>query len=152
AAKRQAEEASRSKTVFLANISHELRTPLNAIIGFSEVIRNKIFGNDVARYAIYAGYIPESAEHLLSVIRSLLDLSKIEAGRFELQETDFRLETAVQQSVRIVKPQAEARGIELKVSPPDSAVRLHADGTGIKQIIINLLSNAIKFTPKGGEV
>lgn len=152
AAKSQAEEANQSKSLFLAKISHELRTPLNAILGFAEIIRDRVFGNDLERYSQYAADIYDSGLHLLSVIRNLLDLSKIEAAKFELHEAFVDLATIEQESLRMVQGQANTRGIKLNATLAEPGLRLHADETVLKQILINLLSNAIKFTPEGGSV
>ncbi|MGO8955071.1 MAG: ATP-binding protein [Rhodomicrobium sp.] len=152
AAKREAEKASQSKSIFLANISHELRTPLNAILGFAEIIRDQVLGNDPERYARYAADIHKAGSHLLSVIRSLLDLSKIEAAKFELDETRFELDGVVRESFRIVEGQAKAGNIDLRAISAVRDLILEADETALKQILINLLSNAIKFTPEGGSV
>ncbi len=150
-AKREAEEASQSKSRFLANIGHELRTPLNAILGFAELIRSRAFGDDPGRYAGYAGDIYESGTHLLNLISNLLDLSKIEAGKFELHEGQINLSQIESESLRLVEGHAENRGVQL-LTQGASAVSLYADETAVKQIIINLLANAIAFTPKGGTV
>ena len=145
--------ASRAKTEFLANMSHELRTPLNAVIGFSEAIMNRMFGplgND--RYAEYAGDIHASGAHLLGIINDILDLSKIEAGRMELNEEPVDLIRTVEDAARIVHERAAAAGLKLAVEASEVLPRLWADERAIKQILINLLSNAIKFTPAGGTV
>jgi len=152
AAKQQAEEANRSKSIFLANMSHELRTPLNAILGFAEIIRDQIFGDDPKRYARYAADIYNSGAHLLNVIRNLLDISKIEAAKFELHETLVELAGIERESLRIVEGKAKSRGVALSATPAASGIVLCADETALKQILINLLSNAIKFTPEGGSV
>jgi signal transduction histidine kinase len=151
-ARRQAEAANRSKSLFLANIGHELRTPLNAILGFAEIIRDRIFGNDPDRYTRYAADIYQAGAHLLNVIRSLLDLSKIEAGKFELRETLLQASRITAECLSVVKTQAARRNVDLIATPSVPAIRLYADETSLKQIVINLLSNAIKFTPSGGAV
>ncbi len=151
AAKRQAEEANKSKSIFLANIGHELRTPLNAILGFAEIIRDQVFGNDPERYSRYAADIHSAGTYLLSVMRNLLDVSKIEAAKFELQEARIEFGELVRECLRLVEGQAKARGLTLSASPI-GGVFLQADETALKQILINLLSNAIKFTPEGGSV
>ncbi len=149
--RRQAEEASNNKSVFLANIAHELRTPLNAILGFAEIIRDQLFGNDTGRYASYAADIHRAGTHLLRLIAGLLDLAKIEAGKFELHETTVKLEGLILESLKLVSRQAESRGV--KLSPQAASdISLYADETALRQIIINLLSNAVKFTPEGGTV
>jgi two-component system, cell cycle sensor histidine kinase PleC len=151
-AKRNAEDANHSKSIFLANMSHELRTPLNAILGFAEIIRDRVFGNDLDRYSKYAADIYQAGTHLLNVIRGLLDLSKIEAGKLDLREEWVRADRVVSECLLVVKSQAEKKGINLFISRPIPAACLFADETSLKQIIINLLSNAIKFTPEGGTV
>ncbi len=151
-ARRRAEEANRAKSVFLANMSHELRTPLNAVLGFSEIIRDRLFGNDAARYAEYAADIHRSGSHLLNIVNDILDVTRIEAGKFELREEEIELAALFEESMLAVEPQAAKGGISLKCSIPDSGTAVHGDKTKLKQIIINLLSNAIKFTPSGGSV
>jgi two-component system, cell cycle sensor histidine kinase PleC len=152
AAKRQAEEANESKSLFLANISHELRTPLNAILGFAEIIRDRIFGTDLTRYSAYAADIYESGMHLLAIVGSLLDLSKIEAGKFELKEGLIRVDGILRESLRVVSAQAALRGVTLAEPPACHGIAVYADATALKQIVINLLANAIKFTGRGGLV
>jgi two-component system, cell cycle sensor histidine kinase PleC len=151
-AKRQAEQANQSKSLFLANIGHELRTPLTAISGFSEIIRDKVFGNDLDRYTGYASDIYGAATHLIELIKNLLDSSKIEAGKFELHERVLDLSRIEADCLRLVRGQAENRGIQLTAGPPGTSISLYADETAFKQIILNILSNAIKFTPAGGTV
>jgi two-component system cell cycle sensor histidine kinase PleC len=148
----QAEAASRAKSDFLANMSHELRTPLNAVIGFSEVIKERLFGpNAVNRYAEYAADIHASGRHLLGLINDVLDLSKIEAGKFELHETSFELTAEAREAIRFVEPQAQKKGVRLVVDVA-SPVTITADAQAIRQIVVNLLANAVKFTSKGGTV
>jgi cell cycle sensor histidine kinase DivJ len=145
--------ASRAKSRFLANMSHELRTPLNAIIGFSEVMTREMFGPvGSARYQEYSRLIHESGGHLLELINGVLDMSKIEAGKFELYEELFVLEDAVESAVRFVRMQAERGGIALRTHIAPGARTIFADKRAIKQILVNLLSNGVKFTPRGGEV
>jgi two-component system cell cycle sensor histidine kinase PleC len=151
-AHRCAEEASRAKSAFLANMSHELRTPLNAILGFSEIIRDKLFGKDLDPYAGFAGDIHRSGAHLLNIVNDVLDVSKIEAGKFVLLEEAVKVHTAIQGCLLAVKQQAGCGGIYLTESVPDTGASFFGDKTKLKQIIINLLSNAIKFTPPGGSV
>ena len=151
-AKKQAEQANQSKSLFLANIGHELRTPLNAIIGFAEIIRDRVFGHDLDRYAEYASDIYESGTHLLELVGNLLDWSKIEAGKFELHEAVLNLSQIEAECLRLVRGQAENRSIELTAGPEGTSISLYADETALKQIILNILSNAIKFTPKAGSV
>ena len=148
-----AEAASVAKSQFLANISHELRTPLNAILGFSEIMKSEMFGPlGSPQYCGYAADIHDSGSHLLTVINDILDLSKIEAGKFELNEEDCDIARLVRDSVRFVAERADSAGLGLqqRLAPALPAVR--ADGRLIKQILLNLLSNAIKFSPAGGMV
>ncbi|MGA7326999.1 MAG: ATP-binding protein [Rhodomicrobium sp.] len=151
-AKRQAELANQSKSLFLANIGHDLLTPLTAIIGFAELIRDKVFGHDLDRYAAYASDICGSATHLLGLIRNLLDSSKIEAGKFELHERVLDLNQIEAECLHLVRGQAENQGIELTACQEGAGFSLLADETALKQILLNILSNAIKFTPKAGSV
>ena len=148
-----AEQANRAKSRFLANMSHELRTPLNAIIGFSEVMTFEMFGPvGSPRYLEYARLIHESGGHLLELINGVLDMSKIEAGKFELSEELFDLEEIATQAVRFVKLQADRKGVALKMSVALPAKTIFADKRAIKQMLVNLITNGVKFTPRGGEV
>ncbi len=152
-AKEQAEVASRTKSQFLANMSHELRTPLNAIIGFAEVIEREFFGPvGVAQYASYAADIHRSGQHLLSLINDILDLSKVEAGRFEIVEQDFPLAEAIDEAKRLLEIRAQKAGLVMISEIAPDIGRLYADRKLISQALLNLLSNAVKFTPAGGEV
>ena len=154
-AKMSAESASRLKSQFLATMSHELRTPLNAILGFSEVIRDGVFGRtdtSVGKYAEYAGSIHTSGRHLLALISEILDLSKIEAGSYILEMRTIDLREIVQGALTIVSPAAEKAGVELRSALPDAEVWFIADERAVRQIAINLLANAVKFTPRGGRV
>jgi cell cycle sensor histidine kinase DivJ len=145
--------ASRAKTAFLANMSHELRTPLNAIIGFSEVMVREIFGPvGSPRYQEYSRLIHESGSHLLELINGVLDMSKIEAGKFELAEELFELGDIAQSAVRFVGLQAERAGVRLVTAVAPEAALIFADKRAVKQMLVNLLSNGVKFTPRGGEV
>jgi PAS domain S-box-containing protein len=150
--KEAAEYANRSKTDFLANMSHELRTPLNAIIGFSEVIEAGMFGSIGARYTEYAHDIHESGQHLLEIINDILDLSKLEAGKFELHEADVSVAAVVDQCFVLVRGRAEEGRVAVRIDIPESLPVLRADRRAVKQILLNLLSNAVKFTPGGGSV
>lgn len=147
-----AEDASRAKSRFLANMSHELRTPLNAILGFSEVMTHQMFGPLGTRYVDYAQLIHESGGHLLGLINSILDMSKIEAGRFKLQPERFDLSDVAVQALRFVRFLAERNGVTLQevIDPP--ARHMVADKRAVTQILINLISNGVKFTPRGGMV
>src|SRR5258708_7527408 len=154
-AKLSAESASRLKSQFLATMSHELRTPLNAILGFSEVIRDGVFGRTEAaaeKYAEYAGSIHTSGRHLLALISEILDLSKIEAGSYVLDVRTIDLREMVQGALTIVSPAAAKAGVELRSTFPDAEVWFTADERAVRQIAINLLANAVKFTPRGGRV
>ena len=151
-AKEAAEAASKVKSEFLANMSHELRTPLNAIIGFSDVMRSRLFGPMHARYEEYATLINESGQHLLSLITDILDLSKIEAGKFILDPRPVDLAESVAACLEMTRRRADETGIMLSASVPDDLPMLIADPRSVKQILLNLLSNAVKFTPPGGSV
>jgi signal transduction histidine kinase len=144
------ESANRAKSEFLAHMSHELRTPLNAIIGFSEVIAVALFGPVSARYQDYATDVLNSGQHLLEIINDILDLSKVEAGRMELQETTVSLARLFEACRRMMQERADAAGVLLEIRPTEIAVR--GDELRLKQVLLNLLSNAIKFTPKHGRV
>ncbi len=151
-ARDQAEEASASKSKFLAHMSHELRTPLNAIIGFSDVIRNAMYGPvSPPRYGAYIEDIHRSGLHLLNLINNLLDLAKIESGRHELQESDIDLDAVSTGALRLVQMQARQSGIVL-LTEIEPRLKLRADERAVTQILTNLLSNAVKFTESGGEV
>ena len=149
---RQLETASRHKSEFLANMSHELRTPLNAIIGFSEVLAERLFGEINDKQAEYLGDILESGQHLLSLINDILDLSKIEAGRMELELTDFNLPGAIENTLTLVRERAHRRGIALERAVDERLATIRADERKVKQVLLNLLSNALKFTQEGGRI
>jgi signal transduction histidine kinase len=133
-------------------MSHELRTPLNAIIGFSEVLAERMFGEINDKQAEYLSDILESGQHLLSLINDILDLSKIEAGRMELEPTDFALPGAIENALTLVKERAHRRGIALVRTVDERLGMIHADERKVKQVLLNLLSNALKFTPEGGQI
>jgi signal transduction histidine kinase len=151
-AKEAAETASRIKSEFLANMSHELRTPLNAVIGFSDVMIAKTFGELNGRYAEYARLIHEAGNHLLSLVSDILDLAKIEAGRFSCDFHLLDLKEAARSCLPMIEKRAAERGIRLDVEMPETHLDVEADARGAKQILINLLSNAVKFSKPGGTV
>jgi len=149
---RQLALASQHKSEFLANMSHELRTPLNAILGFSEVLAEGMFGEINEKQAEYLRDILESGRHLLSLINDILDLSKIEAGRMELEPTDFDLPSAIDNALTLVRERAGRRGITLGRVVDQRVGMMRGDERKVKQVLLNLLSNAIKFTPEGGRI
>jgi PAS domain S-box-containing protein len=151
-AREQAEAASREKSRFLANMSHELRTPLNAVIGFAEVLKEGMFGELNAKQAEYISDIHESGQHLLSLINDILDLSKVEAGRMDLELSEFDVAAALQRAMTLVKERAQRHGVRLNLELAAASAALRADERKFKQIMLNLLSNAVKFTPEGGSV
>jgi two-component system, cell cycle sensor histidine kinase PleC len=152
-ARRRAEEANLAKSRFLATMSHELRTPLNAILGFSEVMKSELFGpHAVEQYKEYATDIHSSGQHLLNIINEILDLSRIEAGRYELQEEAIDLSATVDDCRHMLDLRARGKSILIKAALESGLPRLWADERALRQIIINLLANAIKFTPQGGEI
>ncbi|WP_375410748.1 sensor histidine kinase [uncultured Methylobacterium sp.] len=152
-ARRRAEEANLAKSRFLATMSHELRTPLNAILGFSEVMKNEVFGPHTApAYGEYATDIHESGLHLLNLINEILDLSRIEAGRYELNEEAVELAQAVEESRHMIGLRARSKGQIFHEFVDETLPRLWADERALRQIVLNLLSNAVKFTPPGGEI
>src|SRR5207237_93555 len=148
----QLESASRHKSEFLANMSHELRTPLNAIIGFSEVLAEKMFGEINEKQTEYLQDILESGRHLLSLINDILDLSKIEAGRMELELSEFDLPNAIDNALIVVRERASRREITLGHSVDERLGPIRGDERKVKQVLLNLLSNALKFTPEGGRI
>jgi signal transduction histidine kinase len=149
---RQLEIANKHKSEFLANMSHELRTPLNAIIGFSEVLSERMFGEVNEKQADYLKDIHESGKHLLSLINDILDLSKIEAGRMDLEISTFDLPNALSNAMTLVRERAQRHGIALSLEVDKRLGAFQADERKFKQIVVNLLSNAVKFTPDGGKV
>ncbi|MBI1273536.1 MAG: PAS domain S-box protein [Alphaproteobacteria bacterium] len=153
AAKEQADFANRSKSEFLANMSHELRTPLNAIIGFSEIIKDQLFGQvGQPQYVEYAKDIYDSGELLLSLINDILDMSKIEAGKRALSETVVDMEKVVHACVRLVAARAKSHRLRMSTRVPKDLPHVRAEERALKQVMTNLLTNAIKFTPEGGAV
>ncbi|WP_264050934.1 sensor histidine kinase [Methylobacterium flocculans] len=152
-ARRRAEEANLAKSRFLATMSHELRTPLNAILGFSEVMKNEVFGAHVApSYKEYASDIHDSGLHLLNLINEILDLSRIEAGRYELNEEAIQLGHAVEECRHMMGLRARGKNQTIHEFIDGTLPRLWADERALRQIVLNLLSNAVKFTPPGGEI
>jgi signal transduction histidine kinase len=151
-AKETAEASSKVKSQFLANMSHELRTPLNAIIGFSELIQNQIYGPLQKQYRDYATIIHESGHHLLNLVSDILDIAKIEAGKFVLDIQDVDLTESVAYCIRLVKNRADEQGIKLVTLLPAQGLTFSADQRAFRQILLNLLSNAIKFSRPGDEV
>ncbi len=150
--KTAAEALNSGKSRFLANMSHELRTPLNTIMGFSDIMREKLFGPMPVKYAEYADLIHESGRHLLDLINDLLDMSKIEAERFQLQVETLDAREPVSAALRLMRVQADDAGLSLRASLPPDPLDIEADPRALKQIVLNLLSNALKFTPRGGQV
>ena len=149
---REVEAANRHKSEFLANMSHELRTPLNAIIGFSDVLAERMFGEINPKQGEYLGDIRASGQHLLSLINDILDLSKVEAGKMELQPSRFSLADALQSVAMMVRERAAGRGIGLSTQIDPAIGLVEADERKIKQVVLNLLTNAVKFTRPGGQV
>jgi signal transduction histidine kinase len=148
----QLQVANRHKDEFLASMSHELRTPLNSIIGFSEVMLERIFGEINEKQEEYLNDVLSSGRHLLSLINDILDLSKIEAGRMDLDLTDFDLPAAIDNALTLMRERATRRGqiLERALDPTVGTVR--GDERKVKQVLLNLLSNAVKFTPEGGRI
>lgn len=147
-----AEEANRAKSLFLAMMSHELRTPLNAVIGFSELLEMKARTRNDDKDVDHCASISKAGRHLLSIINDILDLSKIEAGRYPLHEEELDVAAALESAAVMVRPQAEAGEIALTIDVDPAAGGLFADSRAVQQMIVNLLSNAVKFTPPGGRV
>ena len=149
---RRLDAASKHKSEFLANMSHELRTPLNAIIGFSDVLAERHFGELNEKQADYVEDILTSGRHLLSLINDILDLSKIEAGRMELQFTDVRLGELLNNSVALMRDRAIRQGLSIALDTDSAPLVIQADERRLKQVMFNLLSNAVKFTPRDGHI
>jgi signal transduction histidine kinase len=148
----QLEAANRHKSEFLANMSHELRTPLNAVIGFSDVLLERTFGELNDKQEQYVSIVLGSGRHLLSLINDILDLSKIEAGRMELELTSFDVEMAIDNTVTLVRDRAARHNLALAVDVEPGLDPVVADERKVKQILLNLLSNAVKFTADGGRI
>lgn len=152
-ARRRAEEANLAKSRFLASMSHELRTPLNAILGFSEVMANQVLGPlENSTYRDYANDIHSSGRHLLSLINEILDLSRIEAGRYRLNEEPISLGAIVEDCCRLMEMKARGKDISFRIDVEPTLLKLFADERAVRQITLNLLSNAIKFSPTGNSV
>jgi len=149
---RQLEVASEHKSHFLANMSHELRTPLNAIIGFSQVLRQRLFGPINEKQEEYLDDILSSGHHLLSLINDVLDLSKVEAGQVELEVASFSLREALERGVVMVREPATKHGVRLSLELAPGIDLIEGDERRLRQVVFNLLSNAVKFTPEGGQV
>ena len=146
------EDTTPDRSLFFAGVSHELRTPLNAIIGFSDMMRSRMFGPLPGRYAEYADLIHDSGQHMLDLIGDVLDLSKVEAGKYELQTDIFDVGDVVRSSVKMVRPLADTAEVVLALDVPEDDMLLEADRKAVRQILLNLLSNAVKFSPPGGRV
>jgi len=152
-ARLRAEEANHAKSRFLATMSHELRTPLNAILGFSEIMRSEILGaHENPVYKEYANDIHQSGQHLLNLINEILDISRIESGRYELHEAPVALASVVEDCQRLMRLRSETKGLRIVEDFEPDLPRLFADERALRQICLNLLSNAIKFTPPGGTI
>jgi signal transduction histidine kinase len=146
------EVANEHKSEFLANMSHELRTPLNAVIGFSEALIDQMFGELNEKQTDYLNDIHTSGKHLLSLINDILDLSKVEAGRMELDIEDFDVPSALDNTLTLIRERAQQHGITLSLNVKSEVAEFRADQRKLKQIMLNLLSNAVKFTPDGGSI
>jgi two-component system cell cycle sensor histidine kinase PleC len=152
-ARRKAEEANLAKSRFLATMSHELRTPLNAILGFSEVMKNEVFGEHAnSAYKEYSGDIHGSGQHLLNLINEILDLSRIEAGKYELNEEALSLSGIVDDCAHMLNLRAKAKSQTIRQAVEPDLPKIWADERAIRQVVLNILTNAIKFTPQGGEI
>lgn len=149
----EAEKSSESKSRFLANMSHELRTPLNAIIGFSDILKQELFGKlEYEKHQEYVSLIKDSGEHLLHLVNGILDISKIEAGRYELLSEPFDVHELVTSTCSMVTPQAKDQSVAISQLIDKNLPELNADRRAYRQVLLNLLSNAIKFSHEGGKV
>jgi signal transduction histidine kinase len=149
----RAETASKAKTDFLANMSHELRTPLTAILGFSDAIKNQLFGPILpTKYSDYIDRIHASGEHLLAVVSDVLDMSRIEAGEAKIEETDIDLREAAGECLRMLGPRVDKKRLQVCLEVEAAMPRLRADRRMVKQMLLNLLANAVTYTPEGGSV
>ncbi|HEX2379858.1 MAG TPA: HAMP domain-containing sensor histidine kinase, partial [Methyloceanibacter sp.] len=149
----EAESANRIKTQFLANMSHELRTPLNSIMGFSEILNRELFGSlGEGRYRDYAHLIHESGEHLLNVVNDILDISKIETGKFKIVKESVDVASLVKSCCDVMRHTAEQKQLALVIEVAPGLPALSADKRACKQMLLNVISNAIKFTNPGGSV
>jgi len=149
---RQLEAANKHKSEFLANMSHELRTPLNAVIGFSDLLLERLFGEMNEKQENYIRNIQTSGKHLLSLINDILDLSKVEAGRMELDVANVHIPSALQNAMMLIRERAQRQNVELSCNVDPQINEIPADERKFKQIMLNLLTNAVKFTQEGGHV
>lgn len=149
---KELERASQHKSRFIANMSHELRTPLNSIIGFSEVLAEKTFGELTENQERYVRNVHSSGKHLLELVNNVLDMAKIEAGKYEMSYETFRPEDMISEIFNIMSPMAEQKAVDLSLSIAEDVESITADVVKLKQVFYNLISNAIKFTPEGGKV
>jgi len=149
---RMSADVAPDRSLFFAGVSHELRTPLNAIIGFSDMMRSRMFGPLPGRYAEYADLIHDSGQHMLDLIGDVLDLSKVEAGKYQLTYDIFDAGDVVRSSVKMVRPMADSAEVVMVLDVPEDDVLIEADRKAVRQILLNVLSNAVKFSPKGAQI
>lgn len=153
AAQQDAVRDTKDKSLFFAGVSHELRTPLNAIIGFSDMMRSRLFGPLPGKYAEYADLIHDSGQHMLDLIGDVLDMSKVDAGKYELQYGIFDAADVIRSSVKMIRPAADAAAVDIETQiTTGGELLIDADRKAVRQMLLNVLSNAVKFTPKGGKV